>query len=91
MASKTHSDPRGHFEYTYDYAGRLLQAANTNGHADFTQVFTYDAAGRMRSNSRLGTYEYTSSTQNAHAPNVVNGQAFEYDPNGNMTKGLHGK
>ncbi|WP_226804195.1 RHS repeat-associated core domain-containing protein [Amylibacter sp. SFDW26] len=89
----------GSFDYTYDYIGRLLSATNKAGLTEFNQSFTYDRAGRMRSNSHLGTYNYANAKQvgsngnspHSHAPSSVAGQTFTYDANGNMTTGLHGK
>ncbi len=89
----------GSFDYTYDYIGRLLTATNKAGLTQFDQSFTYDRAGRMRSNSHLGTYNYSNPKQvgsngnspHSHAPSSVEGQTFTYDANGNMTTGLHGK
>src|SRR5690606_2267427 len=40
------SDQAGSFNYAYDYAGRLLSAANSRGQAAYSQVFSYDRAGR---------------------------------------------
>ena len=99
----------GDLEYTYDYSGRLLTAkywGSMNGIAEnVDRTFTYDRAGRMRSNSSLGQYYYPTAKANAvnsnasihaHAPNSVyigtsEVQSFNYDANGNMTRGLHGK
>lgn len=78
--------------FTYDYAGRLLTATNLAGMAAYDQAFTYDAAGSMRSNSRVGTYAYRSRK---HAPRSVDQDGdrdyFVYDENGNMTRGLHNR
>jgi RHS repeat-associated protein len=87
------------FAFDYDYAGRLLQSTNIfddglggTPHAALGQTFTYDAAGNMRSNSALGTYDYPLASANRpHAPTSVNGEIFSYDANGNMLTGLHGK
>ncbi|MCE8510851.1 VCBS repeat-containing protein [Ruegeria pomeroyi] len=91
------------YNYCYDYAGRLLVAANFDntsyncsnvsgwqGSQSHDQFFTYRVDGSMASNSFVGSYNYSSSPV-AHAPKSVNGQTFTYDANGNMTKGLNGK
>ncbi len=102
-------DKQGDLEYTYDYAGRLLEAryygsvASIGNQVD--QAFTYDKAGRMRSNSQVGVYSYSGAKSvgsngksiNGHAPNSIlntgtlTTQNLQYDANGNMTRGLHGK
>ena len=87
---------QGNLDYRYDYAGRLtavtnrsatdtaLSAADRTAAASFNQSFTYDAAGNMLSNSRVGAYSYLPGT---HRPTTVAGQALTYDANGNMTTG----
>ncbi|MVO18727.1 RHS repeat-associated core domain-containing protein [Parasedimentitalea huanghaiensis] len=100
---------QGDLEYTYDYAGRLLSAQywgnKSNVSTQVDQTFAYDKAGRMRFNSRVGTYNYASTKTvgsngnsfHGHAPGTITEvsplvtQRFEYDANGNMTEGLHGK
>jgi len=82
----------GWLDYTYDYAGRLLTVDNFDNRTAWDQSFTYDKAGSMRSNSRVGTYNYNSKK---HAPKSVtqsgSTQNFSYDANGNMTTGMGGK
>ncbi|NOX40007.1 MAG: hypothetical protein GXP05_05695 [Alphaproteobacteria bacterium] len=93
----------GKYDYSYDYAGRLLAATNTFS-ASYSQSFTYDNAGNMRSNSDLGTYAYPNPGGIAnpdingngdsgvrHTPSSVGGAAFAYDANGNMETGLNSK
>ena len=81
----------GDVDYAYDYAGRLLSATNFSGQPGYTQTFGYDKAGRMRSNSRVGTYNY-ANTGPQHAPtSITGGPIFTYDANGNMLTGLDGK
>lgn len=93
-------------EYSYDYAGRLTKVEHVGSNASLAdgidQTFTYDSAGRMRFNSRVGSYSYPVETEvgtngysiHGHAPTSVqligNGglQTLEYDANGNMTRGL---
>lgn len=61
--------------------------------AGFTQSFAYNRAGSMTSNSRTGTYAY-STQRPRHAPVTVtsgNVTTLTYDANGNMLTGLDGK
>ena len=89
----------GDLAYVYDYTGRLLSATNTAGLSQYNQSFTYDRAGRMRSNAHIGAYVYgaaksvgtNGNSPHSHAPTTVDGATFIYDANGNMTTGLHGK
>lgn len=76
-------DKQGDLEYTYDYAGRLLEARYYGSLASIgqqvDQSFAYDKAGRMRSNSKLGAYSYSGARTvgsngksiNGHAPNSI--------------------
>lgn len=48
-----------------------LNATHTDGLAGFTQSFGYDAAGRMRTNSRVGAYAYANAGRAEHAPSTV--------------------
>ncbi|WJY20396.1 RHS repeat-associated core domain-containing protein [Fontisubflavum oceani] len=81
--------PAGDMNYSYDYAGRLLTATNYAGQPAQNRVFTYDAAGSLRSNSQIGSYSYGPATgPHPHAPIAVAGQSFTYDANGNMTTSL---
>jgi RHS repeat-associated protein len=81
------------FNYSYDYAGRLLSVTNYQEPGQNDQTFTYNRAGSMTSNSLIGTYTYPSqSGARPHAPTSVTGNAtFQYNANGNMTRGLDGK
>lgn len=103
------ADNQGDLAYTYDYMGRLLSATftgtNTTIAGQVNQSFSYDRAGRMRSNSKVGTYAYSASLSvggngrsiNGHAPNTITdpvtltSQTLTYDYNGNMTRGLNNK
>jgi RHS repeat-associated protein len=82
----------GDLAYTYDYSGRLLTAVNQSGLTDYDQSFSYDMAGSMRSNSRVGEYSYAPGK---HAPDLIltptGSTTLTYDANGNMTDGLGGK
>ena len=87
---------QGNLDYRYDYAGRLttvsnrsatdtnIPAADRAAAASFNQSFSYDTAGNMLSNSKVGKYSYLPGT---HRPTTVAGQALTYDANGNMTVG----
>ncbi len=91
IASASATDDQGDFTYSYDYAGRLLNADNTTNNA-YDQSFTYDAGGNMVSNSGLGTYLYPLPTDpRPHTPTSVGAETFTYDLNGNMLTGLNGK
>lgn len=87
----------GRFNYTYDYAGRVLTSTNFGDRPEYSQAFTYDMAGSIRSkkNGQGATpiaYVYPAVTAaRPHAPTTVGGATFTYDANGNMTKGLGGK
>lgn len=89
-------DEAASYSYAYDYAGRLLSATNSYGLTQYDQSFTYDGAGRMRSNSQVGAYAYGNTGKAEHAPSTVTpgsgpAQNLVYDANGNMTQGLDGK
>ncbi len=85
------TDDQGDFSYSYDYAGRLLQADNTTNNA-YDRTFTYDAGGNMRSQSGLGAYLYpAANTAHPHSANSVGAVTFTYVLYGNLTAGLSGK
>ncbi len=50
------NDPAGNFDHLYGYAGRILAASKMGGLAGLVQSFSYDGAGRMRTNSRVGDF-----------------------------------
>ncbi|MEX0368200.1 MAG: RHS repeat-associated core domain-containing protein, partial [Ruegeria sp.] len=94
---------KSRFNYCYDYAGRLLVAADLTkagltcdtigswtGAEPRDQFFTYRPDGSMKSNSFIGSYNY-SGTPVAHAPKAANGENFSYDANGNMLTGYDTK
>lgn len=89
--------------YCYDYAGRLLAAADLDkagltcatvgswqGAEARDQFFSYRPDGSMASNDHIGSYSYAGSPV-PHAPASVAGEVFAYDANGNMTDGFDGK
>lgn len=95
VASQYNEYASGQLAYSYDYAGRLLTASNSAGLQEYSQSFQYDSAGRMRYNSRVGTYVYSTSAPD-HAPSSLTrfdgrGNSLSYDSNGNMLAGLNGK
>ena len=62
-------------------------STNHSSSAD-DQSFAYDSAGRITSNSRVGTYTYPTAGQpRPHAPDTVAGNALTYDANGNLLNG----
>ncbi len=77
------------YDFTYDHAGRLLRADNWHadqGHHD--RAFRYDPAGNMTFHSRIGDYRYDTGRQRLTR---AGDWAFQYDANGNTTRGLYGK
>ncbi len=83
-----HSVLAQRFRYSYDYAGRLIEADNYGGFPQFDQTFSYDVAGSMVSNSHVGIYAYgLPSGPHPHAPTQVGGDPLTYDANGNMIVG----
>jgi RHS repeat-associated protein len=74
------------WSYEYDDLGHMTMATNLTNSAD-SQSFTYDAADRILTSSRYGTYTYPSPSQpRPHAPSSVNGVSLSYDLNGNVTQ-----
>ena len=68
----------GRFDYTYDYAGRLLKSDNftssdpASGWQAYDQSFSYNKAGSLMSHSDIGTYVYNAVNANhPHAPRKV--------------------
>jgi len=77
-------------EFSYDEQSRLL-TARLNGTQ--TLALSYDAGGRIRSKSDVGTYTYGSShpgAVTAVSSGPAGNQIFAYDANGNMSV-RHGK
>ena len=85
----------GRFDYTFDYAGRVLSSTNFGNQSGFDQAFTYNTAGSIASKKNGTTtlsYAYPAATApRPHAPTSVGGVALAYDANGNMTTGFDGK
>jgi len=75
------------WSYVYDDLYRMTTATNQAFPAE-SQDFVYDAAGRILSNSRVGSYTYPSLGQpRPHAPLTAGAAAYTYDPNGNLLAG----
>ncbi|WP_119392168.1 RHS repeat-associated core domain-containing protein [Taklimakanibacter lacteus] len=71
--------------YSYSDLGDLIAADNQGDNAQ-DQTWTYDLAGNMLTNSKVGTYVYPTQGPAAvrpHAPLTIAGQAVSYDANGN--------
>ncbi len=70
--------------FTYDAFDRLLTARG-----GYTADYSYDANGNLHSKAEGGatvSLSYPEGTQpRPHAPVAVNGQAYTYDANGNLT------
>ncbi|MFA4814792.1 MAG: RHS repeat-associated core domain-containing protein, partial [Candidatus Gracilibacteria bacterium] len=80
--------------YGYDDLNRLLTAASTGLSAgDFSENYAYDEVGNMINKSDVGSMVYAgtgSSGVNPHAVSSVDGTAYTYDLNGNLTSnGAH--
>lgn len=78
--------------YTYDDLNRLTSATVTNvatGQTPYTENYTYDAIGNILTKTGAGSYSYTGdegdSFANPHAVTDIDGLAFSYDENGNLT------
>lgn len=72
-------------EFSYDEENRL-QTARLNG--TLTLALTWDAGGRLRSKSDVGTYSYGSShpgAVTAVAGGPAGSRSYAYDANGNMS------
>lgn len=78
-------------DYTYDDLHRLTSATATNAANgdNFAQTYSYNAIGNIVNKSDVGDYDYEgnqgSNYANPHAATTVNGVAYQYDDNGNLT------
>lgn len=75
--------------WTYGYSdlGDLISADNQGDNAQ-DQTWTYDLAGNMLTNSKVGTYVYPTQGLTAvrpHTPTSIAGQSVSYDASGNTT------
>jgi RHS repeat-associated protein len=78
---------KDNWAYGYDDLRRLTVATNSANSA-WTQNFTYDALGRITSQTGIGAYTYPAlGTGPQHAPATVGGSPHEYDGNGNLIYG----
>lgn len=72
--------------YSYNDLGELI-AADNQGDNTQDQSWTYDLAGNMLTNSKVGTYTYPTQGPTAvrpHAPTSIASQPVSYDANGNV-------
>lgn len=87
ITSVTSNRPYGNWTYAYDSTDRLTQITNRDS-ADFSQSFTYDAAGNVTFNSAVGSYTYPAPTGlRPHAVTQAGSQTYSYDIRGNMISG----
>jgi RHS repeat-associated protein len=72
--------------YTYDPFGRIAKAVRAGDPAS-TETFTYDDSDKLLTRSSLaGSFVYpAAAAPRPHAPLSLNGVAFIYDANGNLT------
>ena len=74
--------------YTYDGFGRVIKTVYAgNAEHGYSEDFTYYNNDNLRTRSRLtGSFVYPAATADRpHAPLSLNGVAFTYDANGNLT------
>ncbi|MFL5803006.1 MAG: RHS repeat domain-containing protein, partial [Roseiflexaceae bacterium] len=72
--------------YSYDHRDRLM----TWTLGSTTQTYTYNVLGNITSKPGNGVYTYPASGPSStrpHTPSAVNGAAYTYDANGNLTSG----
>jgi RHS repeat-associated protein len=75
--------------YDYDDGYRLTSVSIPSRPSQVVeQSWTYDALGRITSNSRVGVYDYPDPGRpQPHAPRYVAGQLYQYDGVGNLIQG----
>lgn len=84
----TSPNPGESWAYEYGAAGRLKTATNVSTPAQ-SQSFSFDPAGSMTANSRIGPYVYPPpgpAAPHPHAPNTVGGVAYSYNARGDCTQ-----
>ena len=93
----THSGTtsQARYDYSYDYAGRLLSAVNT-ANTNLSTTYTYDAAGSLTYKSDVGHYQYgggrTFPTRiYSDAGHTTELERLRINSVGNVTTGLDGK
>ena len=75
------------WSYAYDDLYRMTTSTNLSD-SNQSQTFSYDAIGRITSNSRIGTYTYPNvGLARPHAPATAGTNSYNYDGNGNLTTG----
>jgi RHS repeat-associated protein len=73
--------------YGYDELHRVVSAVDTSNPA-YGQTFSYNAAGNIVSNSRVGSYSYPAQGAGSVRPHAVTsagGNSYAYNANGQMT------
>lgn len=76
--------------YEYDELHQLTRARNTSS-TTHDRIFTYDSAGNMKSNSKLGSYTYPApGSSRPHAVTSAGANTYTYDANGDMISGPTG-
>jgi RHS repeat-associated protein len=73
--------------YGYDELHRVTSALDTSNSA-YSQTFTFNAAGNIVSNSRVGSYTYPTQgagSVHPHAVTTAGGNTYAYNANGQMT------
>jgi RHS repeat-associated protein len=83
LSSVTSSYTNESWNYDYDDMYRLSGASAVPPSAH-TQNWTYDEAGRILTNSRVGSYSYVGSS---HGPKSAGGNTYSRDLNGNVLSG----
>ena len=75
----------------YDNIYRLTSASSTNAinGQNFNQTYSHNAIGNILNKSDVGNYVYNGdqggSYANPNAATAINGSAYTYDNNGNLT------
>ncbi|MFL5800699.1 MAG: polymorphic toxin-type HINT domain-containing protein [Roseiflexaceae bacterium] len=77
--------------FDYDHRDRLTQAWTTGNSTNaYNESYTYNAIGNLLSKTGVGSYTYPASGSTStrpHTPSAVNGGAYTYNGNGNLTGG----
>jgi RHS repeat-associated protein len=75
------------WSYGYDELHRVTSAVDTSNSA-YSQSFTFNAAGNIVSNSRVGSYTYPTQgagSVHPHAVTTAGSNTYAYNANGQMT------